>query len=322
MRRALITGGAGFIGSHLATALLENGWRVRVFDQASAYPKGNLAHLAPHLASEADGSDPRLETVVGDVLDFDALRQASAGVDCAFHLAAMVSVPQSIIDPLGCHAVCATGTLHVLEAAKQAGVRRVVYAASSSAYGDAAAMPIVETVALAPLSPYAAAKLAGEMYCKAYAALGAVETVRLRYFNVFGARQDPGSPYSGVIALFTTAMAAGRTPTIYGDGLQTRDFIAVGDVARANLAAADAPGASGGVYNIGRGAAVTLRDLTAALNALLGTAIEPRYAEPRLGDVRHSLADVSAARDALGFTARTSFEQSLADCLAYYRAAK
>jgi UDP-glucose 4-epimerase len=236
-----------------------------------------------------------------------------------FHLAALASVQKSVEDPATTHRVCATGTLHVLQAARQAGVRRVVYAASSSAYGLPAGEVQSENDPVQPLSPYAAAKLAGELYLQAFANTYGLETVRLRFFNIFGPRQRADSPYSGVIALFVAALTAGRAPTVHGDGLQSRDFTYVTDVVQALTRAAEAPGVSGKVYNIGTGRATTVLDLVAALNRQLGTRLVPQHGPPRAGDVRHSRADIRQARQDLGYKPTVSFEQGLAETLRWYR---
>ncbi|HVJ81594.1 MAG TPA: NAD-dependent epimerase/dehydratase family protein [Planctomycetia bacterium] len=303
MNRALVTGGAGFIGSHLVESLLAEGWRVRVFDDLSTGAAGNLPRHAD------------LEFLSGDVRDAAAVGAACVGVDVVFHLAALVSVPLSVKEPRRAHDICATGTFNVLEAANAKGVRRAVYAASSSCYGDAGRGAIAESAELKPGSPYAAAKLAGEHYCSAFAAVTPLETVRLRFFNVFGPRQDPSSPYSGVISIFCRDALAGKTPTIFGDGLQTRDFIYVADVVAALRRAAESPGVSGRVYNLGRGEACTLLDLLASVADAAGVAIKPNFAPARVGDILHSMADVSAAKRDLGFAPKTSVAEGLVRCL-------
>jgi UDP-glucose 4-epimerase len=237
------------------------------------------------------------------------------GVEVVFHQAALASVPRSVADPLSTHDVCATGTLNVLLEARRAGVRRMVYAASSSAYGNSVRLPKRESDPTAPLSPYAVAKLAGEHYCAAFTEVYGLETVRLRYFNVFGPRQTPDSPYAAVIPLFLRALVSGQSPRIHGDGQQSRDFTFVEDVVRANLLAAGAPGASGKVYNIAGGHRTSLLDLVATINALLGTDIAPAHEAPRPGDVRHSQADISRAMADLGYRARTNVESGISRCL-------
>jgi UDP-glucose 4-epimerase len=300
VHNCLVTGGGGFIGSHLVEGLLARGDRVRVLDDFST---GNRANLA--------GVQGRVELVTGSVTDPVAVADAVRGQEFLFHLAALPSVAKSVEEPAATHEICATGTLHVLNAARQAGMRRVVYAASSSAYGNQPGAVRTEDDALSPLSPYAAAKLAGEHYCRCFTATYGLETARLRFFNVFGPRQDPRSPYSGVIALFATALAEGRTPRIDGDGLQSRDFVYVANVVQALMKAAEAPAAVGHVYNIGGGSSVTVLDLVRNLNDLLGTNIQPIHGPPRAGDVRHSQADISRARRDLGYDPNVSFAEGL-----------
>ncbi|HEY7154713.1 MAG TPA: NAD-dependent epimerase/dehydratase family protein [Gemmataceae bacterium] len=304
----LVTGGAGFIGSHLVEALVGQGRRVRVLDDFSTGLRSNLAHI-----------QPVPEILDGDVADAAAVEQAMDGTGVIFHLAALASVQRSIEKPGDTHRVCATGTLHVLDAARRAGVRRVVYAASSSAYGIPAGDVQSENDPLQPLSPYAAAKLAGELYAQSFTAAYGLETVRLRFFNIFGPRQRADSPYSGVIALFAAALTEGRTPTIFGDGLQSRDFTFVTDVVQALTRAAEVPSASGQGYNIGTGRGTNLLELLAALNRQLGTNIAPRHADARAGDVRHSRADISRARRDLGYEPAVAFEDGLAQTLRWYR---
>jgi UDP-glucose 4-epimerase len=307
-RTTLVTGGAGFIGSHLVEALVERGDRVRVLDNLST---GKLSNL-----SNCRG---RIEFIEGDLIDEDPVRRAVAGVDCIFHQAALASVPRSLEKPLETHAACATGTLVLLDAARRAGVRRLVYAASSSAYGDQPFSAKRETDLPSPLSPYGAAKLAGELYCQAFAASYGFETVALRYFNVFGPRQDANSPYSAVIPLFVTALLEGRRPVIYGDGTQSRDFTFVGNVVHGNLLAAEAPNVSGRVLNVAMGHSTNLLELLARLQQLLGTRIEPVFEPPRQGDVHDSLADITLARKLLGYQPRISFEEGLRLSIDYYR---
>jgi UDP-glucose 4-epimerase len=305
----LVTGGAGFIGSHLADALTSAGRTVRVFDDLSTGLPANLAHISP-----------APELISGCVTDAAALERAAEGCDVVFHLAALASVAKSIEDPLATHAACATGTLNVLNAARKAGVRRVVYAASASAYGGASdPAGQDESTPLVALSPYAAAKLAGELYCESFARTFGLETVRLRFFNVFGPRQRADSPYSGVIAIFAAMQAAGRTPTVHGDGLQSRDFVYVSDVANALLLAADTPGVSGRVYNVGTGKSVTLLELIGELNAILGTTAVPAHGPPRLGDVRHSRAKIDRIQAELGYEPRVTFADGLRRTLEWSR---
>lgn len=308
MDRCLVSGGAGFIGSHLVQELVARGHRVRVLDDLST---GNRANL--------DKVRDRIEFRQASVSDAGAVAGAVKDCEIVYHLAALPSVVKSVEDPLESHAVTATGSLHVLDAARQAKVRRVVYAASSSAYGDQPGAVRTEDDALIPLSPYAAAKLAGEHYCQSFSSAYGLETVRLRFFNVFGPRQDPKSPYSGVIALFVAAMTQGRAPTVFGDGLQTRDFVYVANVVDALIAAAEKPGISPRVYNIGNGHAVTVLDLVRHLNELLVTTLQPQHEPPRAGDVRYSQADISLARRDLGYEPRVSFVEGLKRTLDWYR---
>jgi UDP-glucose 4-epimerase len=303
----LVTGGAGFIGSHLVEGLLAQGHKVRILDDFTTGNPANLQHVRD-----------RVEVVTGSVTRPDQV--AAAVADCAvvFHLAALPSVTKSVEDPVLVHDICAGGTLNVLEAGRRAHVRRVVYAASSSAYGDQEGETRSESDRLAPLSPYAAAKLAGEHYCSCFTATYGLETVRLRFFNVFGPRQDPKSPYSGVIALFIAAMSQRRAPTVFGDGKQSRDFVYVADVVQALIRAAESPMAVGQVYNIGTGASTTVLDLVHALNSLLGSGLAPVHAAPRAGDVRLSRADISRARRDLGYEPRISFVEGLRRTLAAF----
>jgi UDP-glucose 4-epimerase len=259
------------------------------------------------------------EVIEGDVSDADAVAKAMQGVNVVYHLAALASVQASIESPPATHRICATGTLNVLDAARKAGVRRVVYAASASAYGIPAGEIQSESDPVRPLSPYAAAKLAGEQYMQAFAASFGIETVSLRFFNIFGPRQRADSPYSGVIAIFTGLMTAGKTPIIFGDGLQSRDFTYVSDVVQALTKAAKVPNISGNIYNVGAGRSVTLLDLVAALNRLLGTNITPKHAAERAGDIRHSRADISRTRKELGYEPSVSFEYGLRETLNWYR---
>jgi UDP-glucose 4-epimerase len=309
MRTFLVTGGAGFIGSHIAEALVARGDRVRVLDNLST---GSLANL--------ESFRQGVEFIEGDLLDPPALARAVAGVECIFHEAALASVPRSIERPLDTHAACVTGTVNLLDAARRAGVRRVVYAASSSAYGDQPYTSKRELDLPAPLSPYAAAKLAAEFYCQAFTASFGLETVALRYFNVFGPRQDPNSPYSAVIPRFITAILSGGQPVIYGDGMQSRDFSFVANVVHANLLAADAPNVAGRMLNVANGQSTNLLSLLEMLNRLLGTHVQPRHDPPRAGDVRESLADITQARKMLGYEPIVSFEEGLRRSVGYYRA--
>jgi UDP-glucose 4-epimerase len=308
MRQFLVTGGAGFIGSHIAEALVRRGDRVRVLDNLST---GNRANLA--------GFREQIEFIEGDLLDPATVARAVDGVECIFHQAALASVPRSIERPLDTNAVGVTGTVALLDAARRAGVRRVMFAGSSSVFGDQPTMSKRETDPCAPISPYGASKLAGEIYCQAFTATYGLETVTLRYFNVFGPRQDPDSPYSAVIPLFITAMLAGRSPVVYGDGGQSRDFTYVANVVHANLLAADAKDVAGRVFNVANGRTTSLLELVAALNRLLGTNVQPRHDPPRAGDIRESLADITQARKWLGYEPQIGFEEGLRRSIDYYR---
>jgi UDP-glucose 4-epimerase len=309
--RCLVTGGAGFIGSHLVETLTNRGQRVRVFDDLSTGLRENLAHV-----------DPAPEFVQGDLADAAAVVSAVSGAQLVFHLGALASVQRSVEDPHATHRVCATGTLNVLDAARKAGVRRVVYAGSSSAYGVPNGDVQMEDDPIRPLSPYAAAKLAGELYANAFAATYGLETAWVRFFNIFGPRQRADSPYSGVIALFVATMTAGREPTVFGDGLQSRDFTYVTDAVQALIKASEAPGVSGRFYNIGTGRSITVLDLVAALNRQLGTRLAVRHAPSRAGDVRHSRADITRARRELGYEPAVPFEKGLRHTLDWYAQSK
>ncbi len=310
MRTFLVTGGAGFIGSHIAQGLLARGDRVRVLDNLSTGDPRNVELL---------GSE--VEFIKGDITDPQVVAKAVKGVDCIFHEAALASVPRSVEQPLATHAACVTGTLVVLDEARKGGVRRLVYAASSSAYGDQPTSSKRETDLPAPISPYGAAKFAAESYCAAFSATYGFETVAIRYFNVFGPRQDPNSQYSAVIPLFITAMLAGRQPIVYGDGGQSRDFTFVDNVVQGNLLAADADArlVSGRVFNVANGRSTSLLQLIDQLNELLGTKIKPVHEDARIGDVRESLADITQARDRLKYEPRVSFEEGLRRSIEYYR---
>jgi UDP-glucose 4-epimerase len=300
---SLVTGGGGFIGSHLVEQLTRQGRPVRVLDDFSTGLRSNLAHL-----------NPAPEIIEATLTDPDAVARAVDGAKVVYHLGALASVARSVESPLASHAACATGTVNVLDAARKCAVRRVVYAASSSAYGgtslDADAAQ-TEDLPLAARSPYAAAKLAGEFYLQAFAATYGLETVRLRFFNIFGPRQRSDSPYSGVIAIFTALMSAGKAPTIHGDGLQSRDFTFVGNAVQALMKAAAAPNVSGNVYNVGTGRSVTVLDLVASLNRIFGTKLVPQFAETRAGDVKFSRADISRTQRDLGYKPDVSFDDGL-----------
>jgi UDP-glucose 4-epimerase len=306
----LVTGGAGFIGSSIVRALLARGDAVRVLDNFSSGKRENLAGLARDV-----------ELVEGDVRAEADLARALAGVELVFHEAAIASVPRSLVDPVTNHDVNATATLKLLCAAKAAGVRRVVYAASS-AYGDEPTLPKLESMPPAPLSPYAVSKLAGELYCQIFATAYGLETVSLRYFNVFGPRQDPASEYAAVIPRFITAALAGQGVTIYGDGEQSRDFCFIDNCVAANLLAGAAPAArvSGRVLNVACGAATSLNELVETLGTILGAPIAVTYEPARVGDVKHSRADIAEARARLGYEATTSFVDGLRRTVTSYAA--
>lgn len=308
MQTALVTGGAGFIGSNIVEALVARGDQVRVLDDLSS---GTLDNLS--------GVSGQIEFFEGSILDRALVEQAVDGVDVIFHKAALASVPASVERPLDSHAACATGTVQVLDCARKAGVKRLVYAASSAAYGDQPTAAKREADLPSPISPYGAAKVAGELYCQAFTATYGFETVGLRYFNVFGPRQDPGSPYSAVIPLFITAILEGRKPIVYGDGQQSRDFVYVGNVVQANLLAAEKAGVAGSVFNVGTGRSVTLLRLLSALRELLDMEIEVDHQPPRAGDVRDSLADITQARTRLGFDPDVDFEEGLRRSIEYYK---
>jgi len=298
----LVSGGAGFIGSHLVEALLAAGHRVRVVDNLVTGHRANLAGLGP----------AAYEWLEGDLADFAVAARAAEGAAVVFHQAAIPSVPRSVAEPLPAHASGPTATLNLLEAARRAGARRFIFAASSSAYGDTDELPKHEGMYPRPLSPYAAGKLAGEHYVHTYARTMGLDGVSLRYFNIFGPRQDPSSPYSGVISLFARLMREGRRPAIYGDGRQTRDFTYVANVVKANLLAMNAPAPLGGeALNVGTGRRVSLLDLVAAINAALGTDLAPEFRPPRAGDVRDSLASLDRIHAVLGYAPDVEFAEGL-----------
>lgn len=295
----LVTGGAGFIGSHLVEALVARGATVRVADNLSTGKRENLAHL------------PAVDLLVGDLADEAFAREAVSRADYVLHQAAIPSVPRSVADPVASHRANVDATLNVLVAAREAGVRRVVYAGSSSAYGDTPTLPKREDMPPAPLSPYALQKLVGEQYGQLFTTLYGLETVTIRYFNVFGPRQDPSSPYSGVISLFIRALVEGRSPTIHGDGGQTRDFTYVANVVDGVLRACEAPGIAGQVFNVATGGRISLNALYDTLRQLAGGGPDPVYGPPRQGDVRDSQADISRAREALGYEPLVGLEEGL-----------
>ena len=304
----LVTGGAGFIGSHIVEALVKRGDRVRVFDNLMTGRLDNLAQVAG-----------KIDFIEGDIRDYQALRQALRGVEVVFHEAAIPSVPRSINEPNLNHDVNVNGTFNLLLAARGAGVRRVIYAASSSAYGEIGTGAKQEEQLPDPLSPYAVAKLVGEYYCRVFTRVYQLETVALRYFNVFGPRQDPSSPYSGVISKFMTALLNGQTPVIFGDGEQSRDFTYVANVVDGNLRAVDAPEAPGKIINLGVGSRTTLNQLLAQIQEIAGTDLKPKYEPLRPGDVRHSLADIERAETILGYHPAVDLAGGLHYTLAWYR---
>src|SRR5688572_20289533 len=307
MAQFLVTGGAGFIGSHLTEELVRRGERVRVVDSLVTGKRQNLAHISG------------VEFLHGDLADMAVARQAVDGVDFVLHQAAIPSVPRSVEDPVTSNRANIDASLNLLVAARDARVKRVVYAGSSSAYGNQPTLPKVETMPTAPLSPYALQKLVAEQYCQMFTALYGLETVTIRYFNVFGPRQDPSSPYSGVISLFISALADGRRPTIYGDGEHTRDFTYVANVVDGVLRACHAPNVAGEVVNVATSGRISLNHLFRTLRDLTGAAtVEPVYAEPRAGDVKDSQADITKAKALLGYTPIVTFEDGLANTVAWY----
>ncbi|MCU0493047.1 MAG: SDR family oxidoreductase [Chloroflexaceae bacterium] len=297
----LVTGGAGFIGSHLVRWLLAQGHHVRVLDNCST---GKRERLTPLLAD--------LQFIEGDICDMATVERASTGVELIFHLAAMVSVVQSVEQPRLAQETNANGSLHVLQAARAAGVRRVVQASTCAVYGNNEKLPLGEDELPQPLSPYALTKLAAEHWGQLYTSLYGLETVALRFFNVYGPGQDPASPYAAVVPRFVAALRAGKQPTIYGDGGQSRDFVFVGDIVQALWAAANAPEIGGGVFNVGRGEATSVLELAQNIGQLLGTPVRPHFAPAREGEVRHSCADVSRLAQQVGFRAGVSLREGLA----------
>jgi nucleoside-diphosphate-sugar epimerase len=310
MAHYLVTGGAGFIGSHMAEELVRRGERVRVVDSLITGKRQNLSHL------------PQVEFMHGDLAKPGVARAAVEGVDYVLHQAAIPSVPRSVEDPITSNRANIDASLNLLVAARDARVRRVVYAGSSSAYGDTPSLPKVETMPTAPLSPYALQKLVAEQYCEMFTKLYGLETVTIRYFNVFGPRQDPSSPYSGVISLFISALCENRRPNIYGDGEQTRDFTYVANVVDGALKACHAAKASGEVINVATGGRISLNHLFRTVRSLVGATVEPVYGEPRAGDVRDSQADIQKARTLLDYEPIVSFEDGLASTVAWYRASQ
>jgi len=300
MAKVLVTGGAGFIGSHIADYLLEKGHDITILDDLSTGSEQNIRHILD-----------RVKFIRGSICDPETLDRAMDGAEYVLHQAALPSVPRSISDPLTTNRVNVEGTLLVLLAARRCGVRRVVFASSSSIYGNAGDLPRRETDAPQPLSPYAVAKLAAENYCRAFCNVFQLETVSLRYFNVFGPRQKPHSNYAAVIPSFIMALLHGKPPVIYGDGENSRDFTFVENVARAALLAMEKPGIAGEVFNIACGCRTNLKQLAEMLNKIVGTNIAPIFSDPRPGDVRHSQADISKAKQLLGYQPTVSLEEGL-----------
>ncbi len=309
MANVLVTGGAGFIGSHLVTGLIEAGHRVRVLDDFSSGHRHNLAHVAG-----------RYELIEGDLRDYRICLDALRDLDFVFHQAAMPSVPKSVEDPVTTHDANVNGTFHVLRAAVERKVRRVIYAASSSAYGDAAESPKHERMRCDPLSPYAVHKCVGELYGRAFFECYGLETISLRYFNVFGSRQDPKSQYAAAIPAFVTSILRGEPPTVYGDGEQTRDFTYIDNVVHGNLLALQVGKTQGEVVNLACGYSISVNQVIQEINRVLGTNLRPKYAPARPGDVKHSCADITFAGRLLGYQPQVSFEEGLRRAIDYYRA--
>lgn len=308
MAKVLITGGAGFIGSHLATRMVELGHTVRVLDNLCAGHRRNLSHVLEGL-----------ELIEGDIRNFDTCQQACRGIDFVFHLAALGSVPKSVEQPQESHDTNINGTFNVLRAAVENRVRRLIYAGSSAVYGDTPTSPKHEGIKPEPLSPYAVQKLMGEHYCQVFCLCYGLETITLRYFNVFGTRQDPNSQYAAAIPAFVTTMLHGDRPTIFGDGEQSRDFTYVDDVVEGNRLAMVADKTSGQAVNIACGGEITVNHVIATLNRALRIDIQPHYTAPRAGDVRHSCADIGLARRLLNFQPSVPFEEGLSRAIDYYR---
>lgn len=310
MASYLVTGGAGFIGSHLTEELVRRGHRVRVADSLVTGKRSNLDHI------------PGIEFLEGDLAELDVARAAVDGCEYVLHQAAIPSVPRSVKDPITSNRANVDATLNTLVAARDAGVKRLVFAGSSSAYGDTPVLPKHEGMPTNPLSPYALQKVVGEQYLQMFTKLYGLETVSIRYFNVFGPRQDPSSPYSGVISVFATALIENRSPKIYGDGQQTRDFTYVANVVDGVLRACEVPGASGQIINVATGGRISLNQLFYAIRDVVGGSLEPDYVEARQGDVRDSQADIRKAQELLGYEPIVSFEEGLSRTIEWYRAAQ
>jgi nucleoside-diphosphate-sugar epimerase len=300
MNKYLVTGGAGFIGSHLAEELVKRGEAVRVLDNFSTGKKENIAHLLD-----------KVELIEADIRDFEVCRRAARGMDFVLHQAALTSVPGSLEDPLLANEINARGTLNLLLASNEAKVKRFIFASSCAVYGDDPLLPKREGSEGKPLSPYAASKRVGELYCQVFSQIYHVSTVILRYFNIFGPRQDPLSQYAAAIPIFITKMLRGEKPTIFGDGEQSRDFIYVANVVQANILAVEAKDISGEIFNIACGKKTTINSLAEKINKLLKKKITPIYTDPRPGDIRHSFADIAKAEKMLNYKPKVSFEEGL-----------
>lgn len=308
MEKFLVTGGAGFIGSNICKKLVSQGCFVRVVDNLLTGKKSNLADVID-----------KVDFIEADMGDDDVARSAMKDIDVVLHQGALPSVPRSVDDPAASHQHCLNATFTLLLAARDAGIKRFVYAASSSAYGDTPTLPKVETMPTSPLSPYAAAKLAGEYYCSVFSKVFGLDTISLRYFNVFGPQQDPASQYAAAIPAFVTSILKDEPPTIYGDGEQSRDFTYIDNVIEANLLAARAKKTKGQVVNIACGQAVTVNDIIDMINEIVGKNVKPKYTDVRAGDVKHSLADITLAKKLIGFEPVISFEQGLRLAIDWYR---
>jgi len=308
MDKFLVTGGAGFIGSNICTKLISQGCFVRVIDNLLTGKKSNLAGILE-----------KIEFIEADMGDPDIARRAMKGIDVVLHQGALPSVPRSVDDPAATHRHCVDATFTLLLAARDAKVKRFVYAASSSAYGDTPTLPKIETMPVNPLSPYAAAKLMGEYYCSVFYKVFGLETISLRYFNVFGPHQDPTSQYAAAIPAFVISILKGKSPTIYGDGTQSRDFTYVANIVEANLLAARAEQTKGEVVNIACGEAVTVNEIIEMINETVGKKIKPKYVPPQKGDVKHSLADISLAKKLLGYKPIVLFKEGLQKAIEWYR---
>jgi UDP-glucose 4-epimerase len=306
--RYLVTGGAGFIGSNTVDELVRRGHSVVVLDDISSGKEDNLAEVRN-----------KITFIKGSITDIEVVRKAMHEAEYVLHLAARTSVPRSVKDPIETNRINIDGTLNVLVAAKELKVKRVVFAASSSVYGETATLPKVETMRPEPISPYGVTKYVGELYGQTFGRCYGLENVALRYFNIFGPRQDPGSPYSGVLAKFCTAFLEGTEPVVFGDGEQTRDFTYVENAVQANLLACEAPNASGKVFNVGVGGRISLKDVLRELARITGKTVEAKYEAPRDGDIRDSQADISQARVFLGYEPQVTFEEGLARTFEWYR---